>query len=105
MAYTCRWKGASDKEYIYIINPIKGSTWDDVPGNYIFARESEPHTWEAIYIGETESFKDLIPNHNELPCIRRNKCTHVHTHVNLTSHARLAEEKDLLANHTTPCND
>jgi len=105
MAYTCRWKGASDKEYIYIINSIKDSALDDVPGNYIFARESEPNKWEALYIGETESFKDLIPNHNELTCIRRNKCTHVHTHTNLTNQARLAEEKDLLANHTTPCND
>ena len=104
MARTCRWRGASEKGYIYEIHPIEGTTWSDVPGNYIFAKLSKPHTWKATYIGETESLKDRIPNHNELPCIQRNKCTHVHAHVNRDSQARLAEEKDLLANHTTPCN-
>ena len=103
MADKCKWTGASGEEYMYEIYLIEG-TWNDVPGNYIFAKESKPHNWEAIYIGETESFKDRIPNHNELPCIQRNKGTHVHAHVNRDSQARLAEEKDLLAKHITPCN-
>jgi len=103
MANECKWRGTSGKEYMYGIYSIDG-TWNDVPGNYIFARETKPHTWEAIYIGETESFKERIPNHNELPCVRRNGGIHVHAHVNRDSQARLAEEKDLLANNTTPCN-
>ena len=68
MADKCKWTGASGKEYVYEIHSI-GDTWNDVPGNYIFAKETSPHHWEAIYIGETESFKDRIPDHNELPCI------------------------------------
>lgn len=105
MVDKCEWTGASGKKYIYEIHPIAGTTWNDVPGNYVFARASKPHNWEAIYIGETESFKDRIPNHNELPCRQRNKGTHVHVRVNRDSQARLTEEKDLPANYATPCND
>ena len=105
MARECKWTGASGKEYMYKIYSVEGTTWNDVPGNYIFAKLSKPHTWKAIYIGETESLKDRIPNHNELPCIRCNKGTHVHAHINRDSQARLAEEKDLLAIHTILCND
>jgi len=99
----CIWTGASGKKYEYEVFSI-GTNWNDVPGNYIFARQSSPRQWESVYIGETESFKDRLPNHNELPCIRRNGGTHVHAHVNKASRARLAEERDLLSNGTTPCN-
>ncbi len=103
MARTCKWIGASDKEYIYNIHPID-TEWNDVSGNYIFAKEVSPLKWEAVYIGETESFKDRLPNHNELPCILRNGGTHIHTHINESSRARLDEETDLLPNNSTPCN-
>ena len=103
MAKTCDWTGKSGTKYNYTIYQI-GGDWNDVGGNYIFAYESSPHTWTAVYIGETESFKDRLPNHNELPCIKRNGGTHIHAHTNENSEARLAEERDLLANHTTACN-
>jgi len=102
MADKCIWIGVSGKEYEYEIYPI-GTNWNDIAGNYIFARESSPHEWESIYIGETESFKDRLPNHNELPCIRRNRGTHIHVRINRDSQARLDEEADLKANHTTLC--
>ena len=103
MARTCKWIGKSGKEFIFTIYEI-GTYWNDVPGNYIFTKETSPHTWEAIYIGETESFKDRLPNHNELPCVHRNGGTHIHAHINRDSRARLEEEADLLANNSTPCN-
>ena len=103
MADKCNWTGASGKTYEYEIFLI-GINWNDVAGNYIFAKQSSPGRWESIYIGETESFKDRLPNHNELPCIRRNGGTHIHAHVNSNSRARLDEEADLLASGKTPCN-
>ena len=103
MADKCIWTGASGKKYEYEIY-LMDSTWNDVPGNYIFAKEVSPHKWQGVYIGETESFKDRLPNHNELPCIKRNGGTHIHAHINSDSHARLDEEKDLLSNNTTSCN-
>lgn len=103
MANKCNWTGASGKIYEYEIFPI-GIDWNDVAGNYIFAKQSSPNRWASIYIGETESFKDRLPNHNQLPCIRRNEGTHIHAHVNQDSRARLAEEVDLLATDKPPCN-
>ena len=103
MALKCNWTGASGEKYEYEIYQI-GTNWNDVPGNYIFARESSPRTWQALYIGETESFKDRLPHHNELPCITRHEGTHIHVHINRDSQARLKEEKDLLDNMSTLCN-
>lgn len=104
MADKYTWTGASGKKYTYDIFPI-GTDWYGVPGNYIFAKESSPGKWQAVYIGETESFKERLPNHNELPCIRLNGGTHTHAHVNRDNSARLEEEQDLLANNKTPCNE
>lgn len=104
MVDKCNWTGASGTKYLYDIYPI-GTDWDDTPGNYVFAKRStEPAKWDGIYIGETESFKDRLPHHNELPCINRNGATHIHIRTNNSETTRLAEERDLLANHTTPCN-
>ena len=103
MAEKCTWTGDSGKKYEYYITPID-TEWKDAPGNYIFAKETEPHKWEAVYIGQTESFKDRLPDHNELPCILDNGGTHIHTHINRDKQARLDEEADLLENHETPCN-
>ncbi len=100
---TCTWTGKSGTKYVYEIYPMD-ATWKDVAGNYIFAKESSPGSWTALYIGQTESFKDRLPNHEALPCVRRNGGTHVHAHKNEGRQARLDEESDLLANHTTPCN-
>jgi hypothetical protein len=104
MARECTWTGASGTKYAYEIYGMN-TTWNDVPGSYIFAKETSPHKWEAVYIGQSENFKDRLPNHNELPCIRRNGGTHIHAHTNGNEEARLKEEADLLANHATPCND
>jgi len=103
MADKCTWIGVSGKKYEYDIYPISNDLID-VPGNYIFAWESLPHRWQAICIGETESLKDRLPYHNELPCIRRNRGTHIYAHVNLADGATLDEEAGLLANYKTPCN-
>jgi hypothetical protein len=104
MADKCIWTGASDKKYEYFILKI-GADWSDMPGNYIFAYQSSLGKWKAVYIGETESFKDRLPNHDELPCILRNGGTHIHSHVNQDKQARLDEERDLLADSGAPCND
>jgi len=103
MAQQCEWTGTSGNRYQYEIYPIN-TNWNDVAGNYIFAKITTRNRWAAVYIGETESLRDRIPNHNKLPCVSRNGGTHVHAHVNSSSTARLAEEGDLLAANNTSCN-
>ena len=100
---SCIWTGDSGKKYRYNIHPI-GTALNDVPGNYIFARRLSQRKWQAIYIGETESMKDRLPNHNDLPGILQNGGTHIHTHITLDSRARFDEETDLLTSIKTPCN-
>jgi len=98
------WVGASGKEYKYWIYEI-GTSFKNCPGNYIFAREVSPGHWMPIYIGETESLKDRLPNHEKLPCVNRNSGTHVHTHASLPdSDVRKAEEADLLNKWDPACN-
>ncbi len=99
---TCTWTGKSGTKYQYTIYSMD-TTWNDKPGNYIFTKESSPGSWTALYIGQTESFKDRLPNHEALPCVRRNGGTHIHARTNESKQARLDEESDLAANHTTPC--
>ena len=101
---TIMWPGASGKEYRYWIYPI-GTTFEDTPGNYLFAKESSPGRWTPIYIGETESLSDRLSNHDKMPCINRHGGTHIHTHTTFGSQdVRRAEESDLLANWNPPCN-
>ena len=102
-ARKCEWTGKSGAKYTYEVHPI-GILWSDVPGNYIFAKETAPGHWAPVYIGQTQSLRDRLPNHNELPCIKRNGGTHVHVHIARDERVRRNEENDLLAAHKTPCN-
>ena len=48
MAKSIKWKGGSGKTYEYWIHPI-GADFKDEPGNYIYAAETQPHCWQAVY--------------------------------------------------------
>lgn len=101
---TCNWQGISGKSYAFDIYLIE-TEWNDVPGNYIFT-QSTNQGWKACYIGETDSFKNRLPNHEQKPCAARNGATHVHAHTNHSGvTARKAEEADLIARWKPPCND
>ena len=103
MAETHNWAGESGKTYTYTVYGIGGS-WNDVAGNYIYAHRSGS-SWKASYIGQTQSFKDRLPNHNEEECATRNGATHIHARTNTASEAvRKAEEADLIKKHQPPCN-
>ena len=100
---SCIWTGASGTQYEYTVFALD-TKWDDVAGNYIFAKESASG-WQPLYFGETESFRArLVPSHEKLPCALRNGITHIHAHINTNDAARLAEESDLIAAYDAPCN-
>ena len=100
---TCVWTGKSGKAYPFEVYKI-GTSFKDVGGNYIFAKETTANRWTPQYIGETQSLRDRLPNHEKLPCVERNGATHVHVHANSNAGARLAEEADLIAATNPPCN-
>ena len=107
---TCTWTGASGSQYAYRIYPI-GTPMADVAGNYIYAYlshvdERGVRRWNPVYIGQGNlADRSDLSSHHKGYCIRQTGATHFHAHTNALKYARVAEEHDLLANRTTPCND
>jgi hypothetical protein len=102
---TIDWDGQSGRKYKYWIYEL-GTTFKQVPGNYIFARETEPRTFGPIYIGETGDLSERFDNHHKMPCIRKNGATHICAHESSANEKeRKAEEADLLAYWSPICND
>lgn len=104
MAETIEWDGASGRTYTYWIYDI-GTTFDAVPGNYIFAREVSAARFRPIYIGETGDLSERFDNHHKMPCIRQEGATHIHVHRNDSGKTvRQAEEQDLIGKWGPACN-
>lgn len=98
-----QWPGQSGKSYTYQIYPID-QAFNDVGGNYIFAKVSGGY-WTPLYIGETNSLKNRLDNHEKRPCALRNGATHIHAHANSGGQARLDEETDLVRKWKPTCNE
>ncbi len=104
MADPINWPGKSGKKYRYWIYSME-TLWKSEPGNYIFAKKTSSGKWTPVYMGETDNLANRLPDHEKLPCVRRNGGTHIHTHTNSGgASVRRAEEADLLANFDPPCN-
>lgn len=59
-ANTTRWLANVD----FMIYPIEGTSWNDVPGVYIFAGQQWPGGhWYPVYVGQADSFADCLPDH------------------------------------------
>lgn len=103
---TILWHGFSGKEYKYWIYDIDYNSFDPVPANYIFAKETKPKSHDAIYIGETEDISERFDYHHKMVCIKRNGATHIHAHKSSKDKSvRVAEEQDLIRKWRPPCND
>lgn len=101
---TIEWPGLSGQTYTYYIFPI-GTFLKDVPGNYVFAKESRPGFWTPIYVGETGSLAERFDNHHKMPCIKANGATHIHAHEsNTNALVRRTEEQDIINRWNPPCN-
>ena len=100
---TQNWAGKSGKVYQYEVYGLD-TDWNDVPGNYIFVKLNSANRWAPLYIGETDSFKTRLPNHEKWPCVRQHGVTHIHAHKNSAETARKSEETDLRNAWPTPCN-
>ena len=99
------WEGASGKKYGYWIHPI-GTLFQDTPGNYIYAKETQQRRWKPVYIGQTSSLRDRLANHEKETCAKRNGATHIHAHTNSNSETtRRAEESDLISRWKPVCNE
>lgn len=100
---TIQWPGKSGNKYTYWIYKL-GASFKEEGGNYIFAKETEPHTWIPIYIGQTENLDERLEDHEKAKCAKRNGATHIHSHLNPKKENRLAEETDLIQKWNPICN-
>ena len=101
---TITWIGKSGNKYRYWIYPI-GKTFDEEPGNYVFAKKTIQNKYSPIYIGETGDLSERFDDHHKMPCIKKNGATHITVHASSTSVTlRRNEEKDLINNYDPICN-
>ena len=54
------------------------TTWNDVAGIYIFCGISQQNKWVPIYIGQTDSFCNRIPQHEQWTPASELGATHIH---------------------------
>lgn len=100
------WPGASGAAYTHYIYPRGQSFTSDVPGNYVYAKETKPGTWEPIYIGQTKNLNQRQQGHEKKPCLDTHGATHVHVCFGSADEAtRRRQEDDQIALWQPPCNE
>jgi len=70
--------------------------WNNVAGIYIFAGLNRENRWVPLYIGQTDSFQDRIPSHEQWDKARSLGATHVHAKAVPLQADRDTAEKQLI---------
>lgn len=75
-----KWTGASGRQYQFQLWPI-GSEFFAIAGVYIFCSALANNHWLALYVGQSESFKDRLTDnlrqHHRLNAIIQHGASHV----------------------------
>ena len=98
------WKDKSGTSHRFWIYPRGTKFNEPCPGIYIYARETSPHKWIPIYIGQTENVNVRLANHEQQECVDQNGATHIHVSIITDEKSRLAIEKDLIQQWKPVCN-
>jgi hypothetical protein len=100
-----QWQGQSGKEYAYEIFPFDAS-FQPLPGNYIYAQQTEDGSWIPIYIAQTRDLHQRLEGHVKVEDAVNNGATHLHAHYcSAGQSARCTEERDLLERWQPVCNE
>ena len=90
--------------YIFTVCDMN-APWNDVPGVYIFAGlDATGQWWSAKYIGQTNSFRQRMWNHERWQEAMGLGATHVHGMVMQDAAQRLTAEADLIEGYRPPLN-
>ncbi len=99
------WPGKSGKEYQYEIFPF-GTPFRPLPGNYIYAGQTEDGRWVPIYIAQTRDPHQRLEGHVRVEDAMAHGATHLHAHYcSAGQAARCTEEHDLILLWQPVCND
>lgn len=98
MAFNIAWRGASGQSYTFEAYPV-GTQFNPISGVYILCRQIASVNWEALYVGETQSFKQRlntgINTHDGYARASRLGMTHIAALVVAGDTERLRIETDL----------
>lgn len=100
--------GASGKQYDFEAYSW-GTTFNPLGAVYVVTKRTVDannkgyHTY--IYIGQTGDLSERFDNHHKADCFSKNSANCICVHLQSSEKSRLAIESDLIANHSTPCND
>ena len=100
-----RWPGQSGKQYPYEIHPI-GTAFRALPGNFIYAQQTEDGSWIPIYISQTRDMHQRLEGHVSAEDAVAHGATHIHVNFSAGSQAaRCTEERDLITRWQPACNE
>jgi len=98
MSDTAQWAGVTFNVYRH------AGEWNDVGGVYIFCGLNSSGQWVPIYIGQTDSFRNRIPRHEQwIPAVQLG-ATHVHALVVQQAAEQEQLERLLIATFRPPLN-
>ena len=80
------------------------TTWNDVAGIYIFTMVNKDNFWIPLYIGQADSFKNRLSDHNKWDAAKRLGMTHVHAKSVGKQTDRDAIEKELIKKYQPTLN-
>jgi hypothetical protein len=99
------WIGQSGTVYRYEIYPLD-TTFRPLPGNYIYAGQSEAGEWVPLYVGQTRDMHQRLEGQEKLQPAMQQGATHIHMHYDQKGQAtRCTEERDLIVRWQPVCNE
>jgi excinuclease UvrABC nuclease subunit len=81
------------------------ANWNDVGGIYIFTGLNQQGRWRAFYIGQAQSLKDRIPDHERWDEAVQLGATHVHARAVSQEATRDTVEAELIAAYQPALNE
>jgi hypothetical protein len=82
------------------------SSFQALPGNYIYAKQAEDGNWIPIYIAQTRDLHQRLEGHVRVDDAIQNGATHIHAHYcSAGQAARCSEERDLILHWQSVCNE
>ncbi len=99
------WPGESGKAYQYEVYPLD-APFQNLPGNFIYARQAEDGSWVPVYIAQTRNLHQRLEGHVSMDDAVQNGATHIHAHYDTAGQAaRCTEEHDLVQRWHPALND
>jgi len=80
------------------------ANWADIGGVYVFAGVNAQNQWVALYIGQADSFRNRIPQHEQWNPAAQLGATHVHALVVSQGATRDWIERQMVQTYQPPLN-